>query len=281
VQLEKFQRIANAPKASHSERNRFPFANWRDNMKRILFLVALLTASTCWAQELLSNLQQSLSQDQALAPESTQDPAIVIPVGTRIPLSLASPIAAKSARPGYAVRAVTGFPVTVGTQLAIPVGAYVEGVIDKVTKGGSSGRSLQMHFTRILYANGYSVTVDGANAVARALSPDSNSPEIATFSIADASLRGSTYAPAAQQLPGQPPMQPPTQPLGPHFGAAIAAGVAAMAAGIVVAVLLARHGGGGNGILFDTGWQFEMVLKSPVSVNAASIAGAVAPSGAR
>lgn len=246
-------------------------------MKRILFLVALLAASTCWAQEPLSNPQQTLSQDQALSPESAEDHTIVIPAGTRIPLSLASPIAAKSARSGYAVRAVTGFPVTVGTQLAIPVGAYVEGVIDKVTKGGSSGRSLQMHFTRILYANGYSVPVDGASAVARALSPESNSPEIATFSSTDASASGSTYALAAQQLPGQPPMQPP----GPHFGAALGAGIGAVAAGIVVAVLLARHGGGGNGILFDTGWQFEMVLKSPVSINAASIAGAVAPSNAQ
>lgn len=246
-------------------------------MMAILFLVALLTASPCWAQVPLSNSQQSLSQNQQLAPETTQEQTIVIPAGTRIQLSLASPIAAKSARPGYAVRAVMGFPVTVGTQLAIPVGAYVEGVIDKVTKGGSSGRTLQMHFTRVLYANGYSVPVDGANAVAGALSPDFNSPEIATFSGADARLSGSTYALAAQQLPGQPPTQPPS----PHFGAAIGAGIGAMAAGIVVAVLLARHGGGGNGILFDTGWQFEMVLKSPVSVNAASIAGAVAPSGAQ
>jgi hypothetical protein len=272
-----FQRVAKSRRAALSGRNGFPSANWRDNMKRILFLVALLAASTCWAQEPLSNPQQTLSQDQALSPESAEDHTIVIPAGTRIPLSLASPIAAKSARSGYAVRAVTGFPVTVGTQLAIPVGAYVEGVIDQVTKGGSSGRSLQMHFTRILYANGYSVPVDGANAVARALGPDSNSPEIAILSNADASASGSNYALAAPQLPGQPPMQPP----GPHFGAAIGAGIAAMAAGIVVAVLLARHGGGGNGILFDTGWQFEMVLKSPVSINAASIAGAVAPSGAQ
>jgi hypothetical protein len=246
-------------------------------MKRIHFLVALLTASTCWAQEPLSNPQQSLSQDQALAPESTQEQTIVIPAGTRIPLSLSSPIAAKSARPGYAVRAMTGFPVTVGTQLAIPVGAYVEGVIDKVTKGGSSGRSLQMHFTRILYANGYSVRVDGTNAVAKALSPESSSPEIATLSNADANAVKPTNALAAQQSPGQPPMLPP----GPHFGAAIGAGIGAMAAGIVVAILLARHGGVGNGILFDTGWQFEMVLKSPVSVNAMSIASAVVPSSAQ
>ena len=83
-------------------------------------------------------------------PAVSEKQTITIPVGTRIPLALASPITSK-ARPGDAVRAVTGFPVTVGTQLAIPVGTYVEGVIDKVTKGGRSGPSLQMHFTRILF----------------------------------------------------------------------------------------------------------------------------------
>jgi hypothetical protein len=244
-------------------------------MKRILFLVALLAALNCSAQEPLMNTQPSLSSAQSTAPVAAQKQTIVIPAGTRIPLSLASPIASKSARPGYAVRAVTGFPVTVGTQLAIPVGAYVEGVIDKVAKGGSAGPSLQMHFTRILYASGYSVPIDGANSVARALSPNSNSPEIATFSDTNASANGMTYALAAQQSPGQPSIQPPS----PHFGAAIAAGIAAMAAGIVAAVLLARHRGGGNGILFDTGWQFDLVLKSPVSVNAANIAAAgVSPS---
>lgn len=222
------------------------------------------------------NAQESLSPLQTMAQVTAPEQTIVIPAGTRIPLMLASPIAAKSARPGYAVRAVTGFPVTVGTQLAIPVGAYVEGVIDKVTKGGISGRSLQMRFTRILFSNGYSVPVDGANATARALTPDSISPEVATIPSTDASASGSTYALAAQQLPGPPPMQPPS----PHFGAAIGEGIGAMAAGIIAAVLLARHHGASNGILFDTGWQFEMVLKSPVTVDTASVAAAVAsPSG--
>jgi hypothetical protein len=52
--------------------------------------------------------------------------------------------------------------VTVGKQLAIPVGTYVEGVLDKVTKGGRSGPSLKMHFTRLDYVNGYSVDIDDA-----------------------------------------------------------------------------------------------------------------------
>jgi hypothetical protein len=59
----------------------------------------------------------------------------------------------------------------------------------------------------------------------------------------------------------------------------VAAGVTAAA--IVTMILFGRGHGGGNGVLLDTGWQFEMVLQSPVSVNAASIAAAVAPAGAQ
>ena len=61
---------------------------------RTFALVALLAASTCWAQEPASN---------PAAPAAAQKQTITIPVGTRIPLALASPIRAKSARPGNAV----------------------------------------------------------------------------------------------------------------------------------------------------------------------------------
>jgi len=233
---------------------------------RILALVGLLVASTCWAQEPAANPQPP-SQAQAQAPAASQNQTITIPIGTRIPLALASPITTK-ARPGNAVRAVTGFPVTVGTQLAIPVGTYVEGVIDKVTKGGRSGPSLQMHFTRILYANGYSVAVDGANMQAKALSPKSSSPDLTAL----ASESGSNYALAAQQSSGLPPLPNP----GSHVGAIVGVTVGTAVAGIVATVLLAHHQGGGSVVLFDTGWQFEMVLQSSLSVDAASVAAAAA-----
>jgi len=99
---------------------------------RILVLVALLVTSTCWAQEPASNPQQPPSQAQALPPAASQKQTIVIPAGTRIPAQLASPVTTKLGRPGDSVRAVTTFPVTVDTELAIPAGSYIEGVIDKI-----------------------------------------------------------------------------------------------------------------------------------------------------
>jgi uncharacterized 2Fe-2S/4Fe-4S cluster protein (DUF4445 family) len=53
------------------------------------------------------------------------------------------------------------------------------------------------------------------------------------------------------------------------------------AAAVVAIVVLEHHHRGNSGVLFDTGWQFEMVLESPVTVDAASVAAAAAPSGAQ
>jgi hypothetical protein len=162
---------------------------------------------------------------------------------------------------------VTGFPVTVGKKLAVPVGTYVEGALDKVTKGGRSGPSLKAHFTRLDYVNGYSVDVEGVNVQARvhALRPDS---------IQAAGLAGpspSYDSLAGQALPQSPTLQAPAS----HIGTAIGIGIAATAAGIAIPLILIHRGGGGGGVLFDTGWQFEMVLESPVSVDAANVAAAV------
>ena len=239
---------------------------------RIFALVALLAASTCWAQEPASNPQQPPSSVRAQAPAASQKQTITVPSGTRISLALVNPITTK-ARPGNAVRAVTGFPVTVGTRLAIPVGTYVEGVIDKVTKRGRSGPTVRMHFTRILYANGYSVPIEGANTQAKALSPELSSPESAAF----ANESGANYALAAEPSSQSPALQP--APV--HIGATVGLAVGSIAAGIAAIVLMSRHRGGGNGVLFDTGWQFEMVLESPISVDAASVAAAVAGPGAQ
>jgi hypothetical protein len=231
---------------------------------RMLALVGLLAASTCWAQEPAANPQPP-SQARAQAPIASQNQTITIPVGTRIPLALASPVTTK-ARPGDAVRAVTGFPVTVGTQLAIPVGTYVEGVIDKVSKGGRSGPSLLMHFTRLLYANGYSVPVEGASTQAKALPPGSASPELAA--VAGAS--GPSYALAAPQSTTLPPLPK----VGPSIGTVVGVAVGTAVAGTVTLILLSRRHNGSSGVLFDTGWQFEMVLQSPLTVDAARVAAA-------
>jgi len=232
---------------------------------QLLTLLGLLSCSAFWVQEPSSNPQPPPSLVQDVAPAAPRIRTLTIPAGTRIPLVLAGPINSKT-RPGTAVRAITAFPVTVGSRLAIPVGTYVQGAIDKVSKGGRSGPSVQMHFTQFLYANGYRVDIDGESVQARALSPNSRSSEASALA-ANGGLGNSL---AAQALPVTPTLQPPAS----HIGTAIGIGVAATAAGIAIPLILLHHGGG-TVVLFDTGWQFEMVLNNPLSVDAATVAAAV------
>ncbi len=231
---------------------------------RIYTAVLLIAAFSNLAQATTANPQAAApEQSPARAPESQ---TIVIPAGTRIPMSLASPIQVKSARPGAAVRAVTGFPVTVGSQLAIPAGTYVEGVIDKLVKHGRTGPTLQMHFTRILYSNGYSTAIDGANVMARLITPgdiEEGDAFAGKSGDGDALIAQSTV---------------PTLPRnGPSVGTMVGIGIGVTAAVAVAGLLYLHHlGGGGTAQVFDAGWQFEMVLQSPLRVNAASVAAASA-----
>ena len=55
----------------------------------------------------------------------------MLPPGTELPLGLLRPLRAKTGRDVYLQ--IT-FPVTVGNQMLIPPGAYIQGVVEKVIK---------------------------------------------------------------------------------------------------------------------------------------------------
>ena len=230
---------------------------------RTIALVALIAASACWAQEPAPNSNPIAGSVQAPAPAVASNGTIVIPEGTHIALSLTSAITNK-ARPGTSVRAVTAFPVTVGTQFAIPVGTYVEGAIDKVSKGGRTGPTVQVHFTRVLFANGYSLPVAGKNIQADASRPRTNPEEHASLATTDV---------PRNSFNGQPQL-PSIQPPSSHMGTAIGVGLGSLGAVVAFGVLMHHHSGSVGGVLFDTGWQFEMVLERPLAVDAASVAAA-------
>jgi hypothetical protein len=81
---------------------------------------------------------------------------------------LTSPILARTAKVGDGVYAQAVFPVAVKNQMAIPPGTYVLGQIDMLTRPGwlSPHAQFQIHFTKIIFANGYTVELAGAQNVA-------------------------------------------------------------------------------------------------------------------
>lgn len=224
---------------------------------------------------------------QAAAPMSRQAATITVPAGTVVPLTLVSPIKSKSTKVGDAVRAVVAFPVTVGAQIAIPAGTYVEGVVTALTAQTKKTRmpDVEIHFTRLLYANGYTASLDAANTQAKNEAPGAGLPELASDVVAPdafgpgrtriAFYGGEGFLSRAQT--SQPPPLPPLPPL-PTTGRNIFIGVSAGAAALLVAGILfgVHHRKNMDSLLFDAGWQFQMALTTPLGVDAGQVAAAAA-----
>lgn len=106
------------------------------------------------------------STSSAQPAEETAPPAKKIynvPAGTKVLLQLKSAINTRSAKAGDGVYLISIFPVVVGNRVMIPNGVYVQGVIDRVQRGGRiKGKAqLDMHFTSIIFPNGSVVEIPG------------------------------------------------------------------------------------------------------------------------
>jgi hypothetical protein len=221
------------------------------------------------SQEQAGTQTQDGAQPQTPNGAQSQTPSetIVVPAGTSIQLALTNPITTKSMKTGTPLRAVVSFPVSVGSQVAIPVNTYVEGTIDSVQNARSANRMLRAHFTRVIFTNGYTVPLAGEIEVAQVISPEMEHFELASYREGNA---GEFELAALQQ---QPP--PPLPKPGPSSGE-IAAFVAVPVVGVVLLLLAVKHNGGANGVVFDSGYQFEMVLQAPLTLDAASVPAASA-----
>ena len=233
-------------------------------------VAVLLIASVCGAQ--------------TPAPAPTETPSaparLTVPPGTSIALTLLNPIKSKTTKPGDMVRAVVAFPVTVGTQVAIPAGTYVQGVVNAIVPHPRHGQfpSVKIHFTSLLFANGYSPTVDGMNTEALVTIPDPHGSS--AYEIADsrsgAPFLGERFAAARGQStqPTLPPL-PPLPQVGPSKGLVIGAGLGGTAAILVGMLAYGHHRMKSmDYVVFDNGWQFSMVLAQPLTLDVAQVTAA-------
>jgi hypothetical protein len=86
-----------------------------------------------------------------------------VPAGTKVLLQMRSAVNTKSAKAGDGVYLSSIFPVSVGNRVMIPVGVYVQGVVDRVIHPdrGSRKAELDMHFTSMIFPNGTVVEIPG------------------------------------------------------------------------------------------------------------------------
>ena len=229
--------------------------------------VAILLVVPCllFAQQQPEQPQQA---QPAQAPQAQTSPLnrggdvasiISLPSGTKVLMVLKNSISTRNAKPGDGVYLETTFPVVAEGHVVIPAGTYVQGVVDKVRRSGRvKGRAeVLLHFTSLIYPNGYMVTLPGALE-----STDSNDRQ----TVADDE--------GTVQAPGTKAKDAGTVGKGGAYGTAIGAatsggwkgagigGLAGAAAGLG-AVLLTR----GEEVRIDSGTSVEMVLQRPVRID--------------
>jgi hypothetical protein len=128
-------------------------------MKQLLMAILLIAVASAAQTAPLP----PAGQGQPQAGTAIVKSRIVIPAGTTVSLALTHPILTQTAKAGDGVYAETIFPVAVNNQMVIPTGTYVQGQIDMLTRPGwlSPHAQFQMHFAKIIYANGYTVLLPG------------------------------------------------------------------------------------------------------------------------
>jgi hypothetical protein len=218
-----------------------------------------------------SSSQPAAAPDVGLA--ATPAPAqkvITVPAGTRVLLQLRSSVNTKSAKPGDGVYLASIFPVVVGNRVVMPVGLYVQGVVDRVARAGHvKGRAqLDMHFTSIIFPNGSVVEIPGVvdalpGAKKQTVKDDQegtiqqdgdkgrNAGEVAKIAIPTGGTVGAIG--------------------GIESGHPLAGGLAGVGAGLAAAGLVSLFTRGAD-VSIDAGTQVEMVLQRPLLLEEENLA---------
>jgi hypothetical protein len=134
--------------------------------------------------------------------------------------------------------------------------------------------TLRVHFTRLLFANGYSVALNGENTQAFLLPDEDRASTVEVAELAPIRLQGAHPAMGEGQQ-----TLPPLPQVGPSKALVFGLAGGGTAALIITMFALGRHRMNSyDFVVFDVGWQFQMVLDSPLDLDATQVAAAtVAP----
>jgi hypothetical protein len=127
-----------------------------DSRSVVAVLTALLLTAACVAQD-------QLQKPAAIPTNNTQSqaaPSETIPAGTRFALVLTDPVSSRTMHAGDAIHAQITAPVTVGNQVIIPAGAFVQGRLEKLRRDGTRGEML-LQSASVIFPDGYVANVGG------------------------------------------------------------------------------------------------------------------------
>jgi type IV secretion system protein VirB10 len=222
-------------------------------------LLGVLLISTLAAAQAGPAASVSSSSDKVKAPDT-----LTIPAGSQIPLALKQAISTKTAREGDPVYASTTFPFVIQDRVLVPAGTYVQGRISSVKRAGRvHGRAeVLMHFTSLIYPNGYTVLLPGS--VENVPGGGTNSVKGQEGTIQSDSQTGQKVGTAATTAATGAAIG------GIHDGwkgAGIGAGIGG-AAGAAIAMLTRGHD-----VTLEAGTGINMVIQRPIKVDATRVSG--------
>ncbi|MFZ0337003.1 MAG: hypothetical protein WAL45_03160 [Terracidiphilus sp.] len=201
----------------------------------------------------------------------------IVPAGTKVLLQLKSAINTRSAKAGDGVYLISIFPVVVGNRVMIPTGVYVQGVVDRVQRGGRiKGKAqLDMHFTSIIFPNGSVVEIPGVvDSV-----PGAKNQTVKNDGEGTIEQNGDKGRNAGRTAEVALPTGAGVGTIGgAESGHPIEGGLAGLGAGLAtvgVVSLFTRNAD----VDIPTGTQVEMVLQRPLQLEDENLAG-VGPPGA-
>jgi len=220
-------------------------------------MVATLLSGLALGQTVASAPQPATS-----APSTVTSAELVIPSGTKVPITLKQTISTKTTHEGDPVYAETAFPIVGNNRVLIPAGTYVQGRISHIQRAGHiKGRAeVLMHFTTLIYPSGYTVILPGALENA----PGANK---ATVKGEEGTVRGDSQTGekigTAASTAGTGAIIGGLSHGGK--GALIGAGVGG-AVGTAIAMLTR-----GNDVQLDAGSSIEMIIQRDVPLDASRV----------
>ena len=212
--------------------------------------------------------QPSAQVDQAPRPKRSSAGTITVPAGTTLPLVLARPLSLKHTKAGDTAYLETTFPISVGGQMAIPPGTFLQGIIERVTQRDKFRCVLafDLRSVQMIFPTGYTVNVPGFLAA---------DPTVAQSTPPIVPGRGNIPVLAATGGPTLPPL-PPLPGSGTR-NVIIGLGAAATVGIIVTSIFLVHR----TDVLVEPGVSMQAVLTAPLELDQDRVMVAVQQYGAQ
>jgi hypothetical protein len=138
-----------------------PFSPVSLSTNTIMFAAAsLLLATAVFAQQTPPVKPRDAAAASSKQPTVTKETTITVPAGTRLALVLTHPVNSKSTHRGDEIYAQTSAPATEGAQAVIPVGTFVQGQVQKLSRRGTRGEFV-MQSVSLIFPNGYVASIPG------------------------------------------------------------------------------------------------------------------------